>query len=226
MDYEYIIIDGDSEDGSIEILEQYSDKIEYWISEPDSGIYNAMNKGIKRATGEYCLFLNSGDWLYNNDVLQSVISLNLIEDIIYGQQLVFQDGHYKLSAFLEPNYITLRSFINSTLPHQCTFIKRSLFDIIGLYNEDNTIVSDWEFNLLALFKFNSTLRKIDIPIAVFDQSGISSNQAMMDIHVKEKINALDTHFPRIYPDYQYSSKISDKYFRIPKIIRKFYSLII
>ncbi|MDR2910496.1 MAG: glycosyltransferase [Bacteroidales bacterium] len=66
-DYEYIVIDGGSTDGSADIIKQHANKITYWVSEPDKGIYNAMNKGIRVAKGEYCLFLNSGDWLINSN---------------------------------------------------------------------------------------------------------------------------------------------------------------
>ena len=80
-DYEYIIIDGGSTDGSKQIIEQYADKITYWVSEPDSGIYNGMNKGIKVAKGEYCLFLNSEDYLLSNEILQNV--RNLVQQLLY-----------------------------------------------------------------------------------------------------------------------------------------------
>ena len=71
-DFEYIIIDGGSTDGSVDVIKQYADQIDYWVSEPDKGIYNAMNKGVAVAKGEYCLFLNSGDSLHNNSALAKV----------------------------------------------------------------------------------------------------------------------------------------------------------
>jgi len=87
-DYEYIIIDGGSTDGSIDIIKKYSDKITYWISEKDNGIYHAMNKGIEVAKGDYCLFLNSGDWLVDKKILENVFSNNHSEDILYGDMMV------------------------------------------------------------------------------------------------------------------------------------------
>ena len=74
-DYEWIVIDGDSNDGSREIIEQYCDRFAYWCSEPDSGIYNAINKGLSHATGEYVQFLNSGDWLYSDNILEKAFSI-------------------------------------------------------------------------------------------------------------------------------------------------------
>jgi len=85
-DYEYIIIDGGSTDGCVEIIKQYEDKITYWVSEPDKGIYNAMNKGILKAKGEYCQFLNSGDWLIKESILHDIFSILPIADIIYGNE--------------------------------------------------------------------------------------------------------------------------------------------
>ena len=83
-DFEYIVIDGASVDGSADVIREYADKIHYWISEPDTGIYNAMNKGILQAKGDYCLFLNSGDALYTTTVLEEVFNQNFSEDIIIG----------------------------------------------------------------------------------------------------------------------------------------------
>src|SRR4051812_22804100 len=73
QDFEYIVIDGGSTDGSVDVLKQYAKKIKYWISEPDKGIYNAQNKGILKATGEYCHFINSGDYLVKNDVIEKML---------------------------------------------------------------------------------------------------------------------------------------------------------
>ena len=86
-DFDYIIIDGASTDESVDVIKEYADRITYWVSEPDTGIYNAMNKGILKANGEYCLFLNSGDWLYDNDVLNDVFSISPTEDIVYGNDV-------------------------------------------------------------------------------------------------------------------------------------------
>jgi glycosyltransferase involved in cell wall biosynthesis len=222
--YEYIIIDGGSTDGSVDLIKEYENQIHYWISEPDDGIFNAMNKGILKAQGGYCLFLNSGDYLADNNVLDTVSQFHFNEDIIYGQQLVINENKLVITPFLDPEYITLRSFMHSTLPHQCTFIKRELFNKIGLYNESNKIISDWEFTLIALFKYNVSLRKIDIPISVFDASGISNNKNLLEFHEAEKKLALKQNFPRIIIDYHYLLNIHDRYIQIPRIFRKLFRL--
>ncbi len=221
--FEYIVIDGASTDNSIDIIKQYADKITYWISEPDSGIYNAMNKGILRAKGEYCLFLNSGDYLIDDEVLAKVFTLNFDEDIVYGEQLIDKKGTLIKCSFLTPEHITFRSFINSTLPHQCTFIKKELFNKIGTYNEFNKIVSDWEFNILALFKYNCSLRKLEIPISVYDTTGISSDQQIMEEHLKEKKAVLDKYFPRIMKDIDAIERFEQS--KLYKVIKTIKSII-
>jgi len=116
-DYEFLIIDGGSTDESVDIIRNYEDHITYWISEKDNGIYNAMNKGIAKAKGNYCIFMNSGDCFHSPDILNIVA--NYQEDIICGQVSTFPSGHNK-------PIITLVDLIRSSLPHQAMFIKREL----------------------------------------------------------------------------------------------------
>src|SRR5574344_1377354 len=99
-DYEWIVIDAASTDGSVELIKQYQEHISYWVSEPDGGIYAGMNKGILKATGEYILFLNSGDSLADNDVLENVHQNNLNGDIVLGR-INLCDAQQKI---ITPNY--------------------------------------------------------------------------------------------------------------------------
>jgi len=172
-DYEYIIIDGASTDGSVGVIKQYADKITYWVSEPDKGIYNAMNKGIKVATGEYLQFLNSGDWLYSNIILDAVFKLNRIEDILYGSQIVHLGDVKILREY--PEYIHLGHLYRFGLPHQATFIKRQMF-AHEYYNEDYKFVADLEFLVKQFMINNCTSYKLDMIICNFDGRGISSIQ--------------------------------------------------
>jgi glycosyltransferase involved in cell wall biosynthesis len=224
--YEHIIIDGGSTDGSINIIKEYNDNITYWVSEPDSGIYCAMNKGIRKAKGKYCLFLNSGDRFFNEDVLKEVFSLNLVEDIVYGDEVVEENGINTISKFLLPDHITFNSFLHSTLPHQCSFIRRELFNLIGLYNERNKIVSDWEWNTLALFRFNCSLRKINLPISFYDTNGISADERLMEEHIQEKRQSLIKNFPRIITDSDDYYHLLKRYKKIPRIISGVYNKIV
>ena len=91
-DFEYIVIDGGSTDGSVDVIKKYADKLSYWVSEPDAGIYNAMNKGIRKAGGEYCQFLNSGDWLVAPDVTERMAKDMPDCAICYGNMITIQNG--------------------------------------------------------------------------------------------------------------------------------------
>ena len=98
--FEYLVIDGNSNDGSKDIIEKYKDKINYWVSEPDSGIYNAMNKGIRAATGDYLLFLNSGDWLFENNSIANV------DKLITGSKDIYYGNDHCDTIFFVPHYFT------------------------------------------------------------------------------------------------------------------------
>jgi len=208
-DFEYIIIDGASTDGSVEILKEFENQVKdiikpyfIWLSEPDSGIYNAMNKGIQKATGEYLLFLNSGDWLYNKDVLKEVFAQNITDDIFYGQEVKELNGKLIKSTLLDVYYLTFSSLKNSHISHQCSFIKRTLFtEKIGLYAENYKIISDWAFMMLAIFKYNCSIRTIDTIISVYDTNGISSVEAFKKLQLEERRQFLDKHFRLFMVDY-------------------------
>ena len=206
-DFEYIIIDGSSKDGSLDIIKEYKTKLSFWVSEPDNGIYNAMNKGIKVATGEYCLFLNSGDYLLDSTILENCLSHTFTEDIVYGNQI--QDRHGKLVTYKLPSNLTFYTFYIDSLAHPCTFIKTKLFEEISFYNEKYKIVSDWEFFLKAIFFNNATLRYIDKEIAVVNWNGISMNSG--DLCKKERSLVLMELFPKFIDDYEQLFRYRFKY---------------
>ncbi|WP_353121511.1 glycosyltransferase [Dysgonomonas capnocytophagoides] len=185
-DFEYLVIDGGSTDGSVDVISKYSDKISYWISEPDSGVYNAMNKGIKRSLGEYVLFINSGDLLHNNDVLTEVFKRNIDNDLIYGDLCrTFPDGH---SDFVQmPDFVGCDQLMEATLTHPTTFIRRSLFEKYGLYREDLKIVSDWAFFLKIIVFSNVSRTHLPIVISIFDMGGMSSSQANLVQAERQKV---------------------------------------
>jgi glycosyltransferase involved in cell wall biosynthesis len=173
-DYEYIVIDGSSTDGSVDIIKQYADKITYWVSEPDKGIYNAMNKGILKAKGEYCQFLNSGDTLVNNNILKKVFDEKLQEDIIYGNVFSLSKNGDK-SIANAPDKWTLITFLNETIAHQAAFIRRQLFSEISLYDETLNIISDWKFFVLAIIVHNKSYIHLPYCISIWENWGISND---------------------------------------------------
>ena len=172
-DFEHIVVDGASTDETVEVIRQYSDRIAYWCSEPDTGIYAAMNKGIRKAKGDYLLFLNGGDSLAAPDVLERVFSLGYQEDILYGDMVKDDAGRQYLSSL--DGYNTSAFFLfTHTLPHQGSFIKRRLFEELGLYDESYKLMGDYEFFKRALVKNRATARYLGFVVGIFDYSGMST----------------------------------------------------
>ena len=127
-DYEFIVIDGGSTDGSADVLKEYDDQITYWVSEKDNGIYNAMNKGIAKATGDYLNFMNSGDCFYASDVLKNVANYQSDADFIVGKDYHYSERKQRGHASIQPPRTTMMHFFMGTLDHQSSFIKRELFE--------------------------------------------------------------------------------------------------
>lgn len=188
---EHIIIDGGSQDNSKQIIEDYIKRLKSsnsqlslrWISEPDSGIYNAMNKGIKIASGDYCQFLNSGDCLVAADVTQRMIkALEEYADppILYGNMLKdMQDGVLCDRGFAGQRP-TMLGFYNGTLNHSPAYIRRTLFEQFGLYDEQLRIVSDWKWYLQAIVLGGTKTQYTDIDVTLFDMNGISESNKQLD----------------------------------------------
>ena len=171
-DFEYIVIDGNSTDKSVEVIKKYTSKIDYWISEPDTGIYNGMNKGIKKAQGDYCLFLNSGDWLIDNSTLTRLfIELSDTEDagIYYTDCKATNHPYFQPPKSLDVTYLVIHN-----LNHQNTLIKRSLFVEHGYYNENLRISSDYEFWIREFWTYKTKFLYIKTNISIYDSYGISS----------------------------------------------------
>jgi len=195
-DYEYIVIDGGSSDNSKQILETYSDKITYWVSEPDKGIYEAMNKGIIRARGEFCHFLNSGDIYADGDVLKKAFENKEYDvPLLRGVQICNADT----GIFRWWNHgnrdVTLFDLYVDTMQHQATFIKRNLFDKYGLYDEKYKIVSDWKFFIQTMLGGEKSVF-LNMDIVIFDMTGISNNPKYHDLMYEERYKVFDELIPK------------------------------
>jgi len=187
-DFEYIVIDGGSTDGSIEIIKEYADNITWWVSEPDSGIYNAMNKGILKSKGEFLLFLNSGDYLFDENVLGKMFSCETNCEFLFGNIIIkTQNGKLKREIGPGGNEISFYTFYLSTICHQSSFIHRSLFEKYGLYDETLKIASDWKFLLKAIVLNKAIIKYMDIDVAYYDRYGISSIQKDLLKTEREKV---------------------------------------
>ena len=178
-DFEWIIIDGGSTDGSKELIEQYQQHFAYWCSEPDKGVYNAMNKGIDKARGEYLLFLNSGDCFYAKDTLEQIFVNNTPNaDMVYGDWARDEKGRIVLMK--APQEASLYSFYVDNICHQAMFIKSSAMREEG-YDETYKFYADWA-QWLKMMLNNATSQYVPVVVCLYDTQGMSSdvNAEMME----------------------------------------------
>ena len=219
-DFEYIVIDGASTDESVNIIEEYAHKIDYWISEPDNGIYHAMNKGIRMAKGEYLHFLNSGDWLVDEFVVENMLKeLNgLINsgsqpDIFVGNKIMVRpDGKVRYGRN-DKRPVTALTFYRGTIEHTSAYIRRAMFDKVGMYDETFRIVSDYKWYFDAVLNHNALVAFTDIYVSYFDNTGISSTNLALD--KAERRQVLEQMLPSaVLADYDRYHFAIDQYERL------------
>lgn len=219
QDFEFIIIDGGSTDGSFKFLEENTKAINYWVSEPDRGVYHAMNKGVLKAKGEYLLFLNSGDHFYNHTVLQENHHYVIEKDIFYFNLQVIETNKTFIKTY--PDKLSFSYFVEDTLPHPATFIKKEVFSKTNLYKEDFKILSDWKFFIDAICKYNASYTKINETLSTFYIGGMSSNPENRTIKYNERQQILDNEYAVFMEDIHdtlVNKKIVDT-FRKSRIIK-------
>ena len=192
-DFEFIVIDGGSSDGSLDIIKKYERHIDYWVSEPDGGIYQGMNKGLRQAQGDYVNFMNSGDRFYSFDALERIFSLGTDADIITGTHVgsphpnVGKDG------------ISLYTLCTGAVDHQASFIKRDVA-LRHPYDEKYKIVSDWKFFIEALIIDDCSFFYTETIVVDVDMTGVSNTAT--DLNRREREAVLKELFPeRILTDY-------------------------
>lgn len=189
-DFEWVVIDGGSTDCSRELIEQYKDHFAYWCSEPDNGIYNAMNKGIVHANGEWLLFLNSGDWLAEKNVLSEVFNSPISGDIIYGNIYQICDG--KIIPIKYSPDLSFSTLFFTTIAHQSAFIRKELL-FEKKYDEHFRIVSDWKFFIECSLNRCVFTHK-DIFVSYYDDNGVSSLNR--DLVLNERAEAINQLVPK------------------------------
>lgn len=208
-DYEYIVIDGGSTDESVDVIKKYESGLTYWVSEKDKGIWNAMNKGIAVAKGDYCIFMNSGDYLVAPDILQKASAYLSGKEIIYGDvYFIFGDGSVTTPVH-EPD-MDLFKLTYTNLPHQATFIKTTLLNKLGGYKEEYKVASDWFFLVQSLIEHHAQFEKIPLIISYFDKTGVSSTTDSGH----EGIDAIRKHYPYLIPQIERNNEL--RYYQLSK----------
>ena len=203
---EYIIVDGASTDGSVDVIRELATRPTIkWVSEKDTGIYNAMNKGIRMATGEYIQILNSGDILAADDVTERMMAAlasyseqcerstgeaelqqSDLPTILYGN-MIKVNAQGKVIGKSGYTEYSLRQFYSSTLNHDCAYIRRDLFEEYGLYDEQLKIVSDWKWYLQAIGLGKVKPEYVDIDVTIFDDGGISETNLTLRYAERRKV---------------------------------------
>lgn len=203
--YEFIIIDGGSTDGSVNVIKEHQSSISFWVSEKDDGIYNAMNKGIRQAKGEYINFMNSGDTYYTPNVLSIVEKELKGYDIVVGKEFHQNPQTGATATTFLPMRLSMATFVVSFLPHQGGFIRRTLFNDM-LYDESLKIVSDWKFYMLQTVYKNRKVKLINTIICQREQGGISNTGTNLNKEERKQVlNALLP--PGICKDYESLSRL-------------------
>lgn len=214
-EFEYIVIDGASTDGSVEVIKSHETDFAHlkWVSEPDKGIYNAMNKGLQMASGDYIQILNSADCLAADDVTERMLAA--LEEagnpsIFYGNMVkCFPDGPKKVDKSFAGQEITMLGMYAGTLNHDPVYIRRDLFEKYGYYDEHLRIVSDWKWYLQSIILGGEKPKYVDLDVTLFDMTGISENANSKAMIQKERQAVLEELIPSVYlHDYErYSGDI-------------------
>lgn len=203
-EFEYIVVDGASTDGSADVIKKLESEFAHlkWVSEPDKGIYNAMNKGIRMAKGDFIQILNSADCLAADDVTERMLESLEKEDrpsILYGNMVkCFPDGHRMVDKCFAGQEITMLGMYTGTLNHDPAYIRRDLFEKYGYYDESLKIVSDWKWYMQAIVLGGEKPRYVDVDVTLFDMTGISEDSDNKEKIRKERRDVLEKLIPTVY----------------------------
>ncbi len=226
-DFEYIIVDGASTDGSVEIIRSNVQNLESskvkWVSEADKGIYNAMNKGLRMATGEYCLFLNSGDNLHDENVLIQVVPQLESADIYYcDAEFVYPNGTHELHIY--PDKLTFDFFYKTALCHQAMFFKAEAIRAAGGYDEYYRVIGDWVLYVKMMILDNCSNQHIGICVSDFNLEGLSCSEEGKARDEKEKEYFYRSTIPaRVLEDYNRWNDLEkqNEIFRLKRIHKSY-----
>lgn len=181
---EHIVIDGGSTDGTLAILRKYDHTLGYWISEPDSGLYDAMNKGVTLVSDResYILFANADDALSSPDAIARVIASSNGEDLVYGK-MILTDGQISGVAGREVDFDDLA---RQTLCHPATFVRKRVFDQIGKFDTSYRIAADYD-HIVRCFAAGVSTRFVDVVVSKMRMGGVSDDRFMLSCRERKEV---------------------------------------
>ncbi|MEO8192555.1 MAG: glycosyltransferase family 2 protein [Gemmatimonadales bacterium] len=181
---EHIVVDGGSTDGTVGILRRYSDTIGYWISEPDAGLYDAMNKAIDLVTdfGSYILFANADDHLYSAESIDRVLSESAGEDLVYGRMVLAAEHITSVVG----KRVSLADLALQTLCHPATLVRRKVFDSVGRFDTGYAIAADYD-HIIRCFQAPVSTRFVDVIVSRMRMGGLSDAQFMLSCRERKAV---------------------------------------
>jgi glycosyltransferase involved in cell wall biosynthesis len=189
---QHVVIDGGSTDGTLEIIQRNRNRIGYFVSEPDLGIYDAMNKGIRAASGDILYFLNADDRFCDDRVVEDVVSVfdyDASLEVVYGN-LVW-DKPAGMERHTQPSTITRASLASATILHQTVFAKRHVFDATNGFSEEYKVVSDYDWMMKVFIRDRRKYRYCDRDVAVMGTQGLSWTSSDWE---SERVEAMRAYF--------------------------------
>ncbi|MGN0861632.1 MAG: glycosyltransferase family 2 protein, partial [Candidatus Spyradosoma sp.] len=189
---EFVVVDGASKDGTLGIIEKYREQIDVFVSEPDKGIYDAMNKAVSLATGDYVIFINADDYLYDENVLRRASEVPEADFLFGGQYDLCPDGKLLPAKNLDglDAYHLFRGFF----AHQTIFAKRNLWERFGDFDQNYKICADRDWLCRCFVSGKMTTAKIDSVVAVYAVGGFSDTQR--NLHNLERTSLLERNLGR------------------------------
>lgn len=191
QDFEWVVIDGGSNQATLDVFEKYKYRIDKFVSEKDDGIYNACNKGIRLAGGEYLIFMNAGDYFYDKDVIKLYYCFTEgnVADVYYGTCRTCMNDK-SINVLNYPSVLTKEYFLVENICTQGVFISKKLFENFGMYNENYKIVSDYE-KWLQFLLAGVVFQRLPIIVANYDLNGVSGNEKTRQLSLSERSKVID-----------------------------------